>query len=291
MVPAAADRADHQPRLLLTVATALVAPDADHHNPVLIVLAPVLGGLVIGLMARFGSEKIRGHGMPEAIEAILTGGSKVQPRVAVLKPIASAIAIGTGGPFGAEGPIIMTGGAFGSLVAQFLHLTADERKTLLVAGAAGGMAATFNTPLASVLLAVELLLFEWRPRAFIPGRRRRGRRHRCRVPYCSAAAALFPVPHGRCTSLPPSYAAVRRRRRIAGLLAVVATVLVYVSEDAFGRLPVALDVVAGDRRSCHRCRRPVRATGARRRVRRHRRGAERAAIGWVSSSASWSSRR
>ena len=116
-------------------------------------------------MARFGSEKIRGHGMPEAIEAILLGGSKVAPRVAVLKPVSAAIAIGTGGPFGAEGPIIMTGGAVGSLFAQMLRLTADERKTLLVAGAVGGMAATFNAPLASLLLAVELLLFEWRPRS------------------------------------------------------------------------------------------------------------------------------
>ena len=130
--------------------------------------APVAGGLVVGVMARYGSEKIRGHGMPEAIEAILTGGSRVEPRVAVLKPVSAAISIGTGGPFGAEGPIIMTGGALGSILAQHLHLTADERKTLLVAGAAAGMAATFNAPLASVLLAVELLLFEWRPRSFVP---------------------------------------------------------------------------------------------------------------------------
>src|SRR5690349_24678933 len=115
--------------------TALVAPDASHHSPILVVAAPIAGGLVIGLLARYGSEKIRGHGMPEAIEAILMGGSKVQPRVAALKPVSSAVAIGTGGPFGAEGPIIMTGGAIGSLFAQFLHLTADERKTLLVAGA------------------------------------------------------------------------------------------------------------------------------------------------------------
>jgi CIC family chloride channel protein len=104
--------------------TALVAPGAGHHNPAVVLLAPVAGGLVIGLMARYGSEKIRGHGMPEAIEAILLGGSKIQPRVALLKPISSAIAIGTGGPFGAEGPIIMTGGALGSLFAQLLYLTA-----------------------------------------------------------------------------------------------------------------------------------------------------------------------
>jgi CIC family chloride channel protein len=132
------------------------------------VAAPVLGGLVIGLMARFGSEKIRGHGIPEAIEAILIGGSRMSAKVAVLKPISSAISIGTGGPFGAEGPIIMTGGAIGSLFAQFFHLSAAERKTLLVAGAAAGMTAIFGTPVAAVLLAVELLLFEWRPRSFIP---------------------------------------------------------------------------------------------------------------------------
>ena len=120
------------------------------------------------VMARFGSEKIRGHGMPEAIEAILTRGSRVEPRVAILKPISAAISIGSGGPFGAEGPIIMTGGALGSVLAQHLELTPDERKTLLVAGAAAGMAATFNAPLASVLLAVELLLFEWRPSSVLP---------------------------------------------------------------------------------------------------------------------------
>jgi H+/Cl- antiporter ClcA len=129
---------------------------------------PVLGGLIVGLMARFGSEKIRGHGIPEAIEAILIGGSRMSAKVAVLKPLSSAISIGTGGPFGAEGPIIMTGGAIGSLFAQFFHLSAAERKTLLVAGAAAGMTGIFATPVAAVLLAVELLLFEWRPRSFIP---------------------------------------------------------------------------------------------------------------------------
>ena len=131
-------------------------------------LIPAAGGLVIGLMARFGSDKIRGHGIPEAIEAILIGGSRMSPKVAILKPLSSAISIGTGGPFGAEGPIIMTGGAIGSLFAQCFHLSAAERKTLLVAGAAAGMTAIFGTPVAAVLLAVELLLFEWRPRSFIP---------------------------------------------------------------------------------------------------------------------------
>ena len=134
----------------------------------LMLLAPIVGGLIIGVMARYGSDKIRGHGIPEAIESILLNGARVDPKVAVLKPISAAISIGSGGPFGAEGPIIMTGGAFGSLVAQWLHLTDAERTTLLVAGAAAGMSATFSAPLAAILLAVELLLFEWRPRSLIP---------------------------------------------------------------------------------------------------------------------------
>src|SRR3954469_1189317 len=132
------------------------------------IVVPALGGLIVGLMARYGSEKIRGHGIPEALEAILLGRSLINPKVAVLKPVSSAVSIGTGGPFGAEGPIIMTGGAFGSMFAQLFHLSAAERKTLLVAGAAAGMAAVFATPIAAVLLAVELLLFEWKPRSFIP---------------------------------------------------------------------------------------------------------------------------
>jgi H+/Cl- antiporter ClcA len=133
-----------------------------------VIVIPVIGGLIVGLMARFGSEKIRGHGIPEAIEAILFGKSRMSPKVAVLKPLSSGIVIGSGGPFGAEGPIIMTGGALGSLIAQCIDVTAAERKTLLVAGAAAGMTAVFGTPVAAVLLAVELLLFEWRPRSFLP---------------------------------------------------------------------------------------------------------------------------
>ena len=132
------------------------------------VAIPVIGALIVGAMARYGSEKIRGHGIPEAMEAILIGGSRMSPKVAVLKPLSSAVAIGTGGPFGAEGPIIVTGGAVGSLFAQFFHLSAAERKTLLVAGAAAGMTAIFGTPVAAVLLAVEVLLFEWRPRSLVP---------------------------------------------------------------------------------------------------------------------------
>jgi H+/Cl- antiporter ClcA len=141
---------------------------ATHTLGIAVVIVPVIGGLIVGLMARFGSDKIRGHGIPEAIEAILFGKSKMSGKVAVLKPLASGIVIGSGGPFGAEGPIIMTGGAIGSLIAQHFHVSAAERKTLLVAGATAGMTAVFGTPVAAVLLAVELLLFEWRPRSLLP---------------------------------------------------------------------------------------------------------------------------
>jgi chloride channel protein, CIC family len=218
------------------VASGLVAPGAVHHNPLLVLLAPVAGGLVIGLMARYGSEKIRGHGMPEAIESILMGGSKVAPRVAVLKPISSAVAIGTGGPFGAEGPIIMTGGALGSLFAQFLHLTADERKTLLVAGATAGMAATFNAPLASILLAAELLLFELRPRSLVPVTAAVSVATILRGPLLGHGAIFLstPVLHIQTTT----YLLCVVSGVVSALLAVVATLLVYASEDAFRRLPV-----------------------------------------------------
>jgi H+/Cl- antiporter ClcA/CBS domain-containing protein len=137
-------------------------------GPLLVLAIPIVGGLIVGLMARFGSDKIRGHGIPEAIETILYGESKLSPKVALLKPLSSAVSIGSGGPFGAEGPIIMTGGAIGSLFAQLFRLSAAERKTLLVAGATAGMTGIFGTPFASIMLAVELLLFEWKPRSFVP---------------------------------------------------------------------------------------------------------------------------
>ncbi len=216
--------------------TDLVAPGAEPHHALLLLLAPAAGGLVVGVMARFGSEKIRGHGMPEAIEAILMGGSKVQPRVAALKPVSSAVAIGTGGPFGAEGPIIMTGGALGSLFAQFLHLTADERKTLLVAGATAGMAATFNSPLAALVLAVELLLFEWRPRSLVPVAAAVSVATVARQPLLGSAP-LFPV-HGELHLSIGVYALCVVSGTVSGLLAILATVLVYASEDAFRRLPL-----------------------------------------------------
>jgi H+/Cl- antiporter ClcA/CBS domain-containing protein len=200
------------------------------------VVAPMLGGLVIGLMARFGSEKIRGHGIPEAIEAILIGGSRMSAKVAVLKPISSAISIGTGGPFGAEGPIIMTGGAIGSLFAQFFHLSAAERKTLLVAGAAAGMTATFGTPVAAMLLAVELLLFEWKPRSFIPVGIAAVVAAAWR-PWLLGAGPLFPytgVPVmewwglGLCAAVGVA----------AGLQSALMTVCLYGVEDLFRKLPI-----------------------------------------------------
>ncbi|AWB24657.1 CBS domain-containing protein [Methylobacterium currus] len=200
------------------------------------VCLPPLGGLVIGLMARFGSEKIRGHGIPEAIEAILIGGSRMSPKVAVLKPVSSAISIGTGGPFGAEGPIIMTGGALGSLFAQCFHLSAAERKTLLVAGAAAGMTAIFGTPAAAVLLAVELLLFEWRPRSFIPVAAAAIAATVLR-PSLFGAGPLFPF--AADPALPWwGLVACAGLGVAAGLLSGLLTRLLYACEDAFERLPV-----------------------------------------------------
>jgi CIC family chloride channel protein len=139
-----------------------------NHLGLWVIVTPVIGGIIVGFMAKYGSSKIKGHGIPEAMEAVLFNRSRIQPRVAILKPISAAIAIGTGGPFGAEGPIIQTGGAMGSLVGQIFHTTASERKVLLACGAAAGMSATFNTPIAGVILAIELLLFEFKSRSFIP---------------------------------------------------------------------------------------------------------------------------
>ena len=158
------------------------------------VAAPAVGGLVIGLMARFGSEKIRGHGIPEALEAILLGRSRMSPKVAVLKPLSSAISIGTGGPFGAEGPIIMTGGAFGSLFAQLFHLSAAERKTLLVAGAAAGMTAIFAHAGRGGAAGGRAAAVRMEAAQLHPGGRGRGRRGRCCACRCSARADLSRSP-------------------------------------------------------------------------------------------------
>ena len=214
----------------------LVSP-AGHHLGGLVVLVPAAGALVVGLMARYGSERIRGHGIPEAIESILIRGSRVEPRVAFLKPLSAAISIGSGGPFGAEGPIIMTGGAFGSMIAQFLKLTSAERKTLLVAGAAGGMSATFASPVAAVSLAVELLLFEWKPRSLVP----------VALASASAAAArryviglgpLFLAPAHPLFIGPAGLVGCALAGLAAGALSVVLTGAVYAAEDVFARLPL-----------------------------------------------------
>jgi len=196
---------------------------------------PVVGGVIVGVMARYGSEKIRGHGIPEAMEAILIGRSRIERKVAVLKPLSTAIAIGTGGPFGAEGPIIATGGAFGSLFAQAFHLSTAERKTLLVAGSAAGMAAIFATPVAAVLLAVELLLFEWKPRSFIPVACAAGVAAVLRIPLLGAGP-LFPVtPH--TTLSVSSLLACLVVGLAGGAAATLVTNLLYGVEDAFARLP------------------------------------------------------
>ncbi|MDX8445031.1 chloride channel protein [Mesorhizobium captivum] len=200
------------------------------------VIVPVIGALIIGLMARFGSEKIRGHGIPEAIEAILLGRSRLDAKVAVLKPLSSAISIGSGGPFGAEGPIIMTGGAIGSLIAQMLPVSDNERKTLLVAGAAAGMTTVFGTPIAAIMLAVELLLFEWTPRSFIP------------VAVAAIVAEVertllhLPGPIFPFTgSMEASVAGLGGWVLVgiaSGLLSGLLTQLVYACEDAFQKLPI-----------------------------------------------------
>ena len=201
------------------------------------IFVPVTGGIIVGLMARYGSERIRGHGIPEAIEAILLRGAKVEPKVTLLKPVSAAISIGSGGPFGAEGPIIMTGGALGSLVAQFFRLSSAERKTLLVAGAAAGMSATFAAPVSAVLLAVELLLFEWKPRSLIP------------VALASATAAaarhhlmgpgpLFPtVVHAPLLD-PAAMLGCVLVGLLAGALAAVLSSAIYFFEDTFHHLPI-----------------------------------------------------
>jgi H+/Cl- antiporter ClcA len=208
----------------------------DNHLGPLVVVVPIVGALIIGFMARYGSERIRGHGIPEAIEAILINGSRVEPKVAMLKPLSSAISIGSGGPFGAEGPIIMTGGAVGSMVAQLLHLTSAERKTLLVAGAAAGMSATFGSPVAATLLAVELLLFEWRPRSMIPVGLAAATAAIVR-PFLMDGGALFPRPPSGPIG-PGALIACVAVGLLAGALSALLTQAVYTSEDAFARLPI-----------------------------------------------------
>ncbi|SFO98630.1 H+/Cl-antiporter ClcA [Variovorax sp. OK605] len=208
---------------------------AEHTLGAWVIVVPVIGGLIVGLVARYGSDKIRGHGIPEAIEAILFGKSKMSPKVALLKPLSSGIVIGSGGPFGAEGPIIMTGGAIGSLIAQHFHLTAAERKALLVAGATAGMTAVFGTPVAAVLLAVELLLFELRPRSLLPVA------VACAVagfarPLLMDPGPLFPLQ----TAVPGPLAMLSCviAGVLCGALSASLSISLYKVEDWFGKLPL-----------------------------------------------------
>jgi chloride channel protein, CIC family len=209
---------------------------AANHLGWWVILVPVAGGLVVGVMAKYGSSKIKGHGIPEAMEAVLVNRSRIEPKVALLKPISAAIAIGTGGPFGAEGPIIQTGGAIGSLVGQVLHTTTVERKVLLACGAAAGMSATFNTPIAGVILAIELLLFEFKSRSFIP-----------LVIASTLATAVHMVLLGAGPmfqvgvvdfGVPRSLPFYIVLGPICGLAAVVLSKVLYWVEDAFEKLPV-----------------------------------------------------
>jgi H+/Cl- antiporter ClcA len=212
------------------------ASPAGNHLGLWVILIPALGGIVVGLMARWGSRAIRGHGIPEAMEQVLLNESRIPPRITWLKPISSAIAIGTGGPFGAEGPIIATGGALGSLVAQLMHVTADERKTLLAAGAAAGMAAIFSAPISAVLLAIELLLFERRARSLIPvalaATASTGVRY-----LLEGSQAIFPMPDVAIPTL-PALATYIVLGLLIGVISVGITKLVYAIEDGFEKLPI-----------------------------------------------------
>ncbi|TMA25942.1 MAG: chloride channel protein [Deltaproteobacteria bacterium] len=217
------------------LSTAFVSP-ADNKLGPLVVLVPVGGAIVVGLMARYGSAAIRGHGIPEAMEQVLLNKSRIPARITLLKPLSAAIAIGTGGPFGAEGPIIATGGALGSLLGQFLHTTAAERKTLLAAGAAAGMTATFGSPVAAVLLAVELLLFELRPRSLIPVALAAAAATAVRIAFVGTATA-FAMPN----IVQPSESALAAYIALGALVGIVAvgvTKAVYAIEDLFEHLPI-----------------------------------------------------
>jgi len=215
--------------------TELISP-AGHHLGLWVIAVPVVGGLIVGAMARWGSAAIRGHGIPEAMEQVLLNQSRIPPRITFLKPVSSAIAIGTGGPFGAEGPIIATGGALGSLVGQLMHVTAIERKTLLASGAAAGMAAIFGSPISAVILAVELLLFELRPRSLIPvalaATTATGIRYAMVGSQAVFAMPQVANPGGGALLF---YVALGA---LLGLVSVGVTRAVYAIEDAFDHLPI-----------------------------------------------------
>src|SRR5215212_9038365 len=221
------------------ISTAFVTP-AHNRLGWLVVIIPAIGGIIVGLMARYGSKAIRGHGIPEAMEQVLLNESRIPGRIVWLKPLSAAVSIGTGGPFGAEGPIIATGGAMGSVVGQFFRTTAMERKTLLAAGAAAGMAATFGSPVSAVLLAIELLLFEYRPRSLIPVALAAAVATGVRIAFVGSAP-VFPIPE-----VPqPSGAALAAYvvlGALIGLVAVAVTRIVYAVEDGFEKVGERLGV-------------------------------------------------
>lgn len=215
--------------------TSFVSP-AHHHLGLWVIAIPVIGGLIVGGMARWGSKAIRGHGIPEAMEQILRNESRIPARITWLKPVSSAIVIGTGGPFGAEGPIIATGGALGSLLGQLIHVTADERKTLLAAGAAAGMAAIFAAPISAVLLAIELLLFERRARSLIPVALAAATAASIRY-HLEGSEAVFAM----STIAIPGVMALLVYTLLGALLGVIGvgiTKLTYGIEDVFEKLPI-----------------------------------------------------
>jgi H+/Cl- antiporter ClcA len=209
---------------------------ADNHLGLWVIGVPVAGGVIVGFMARFGSKAIRGHGIPEAMEQVLTNQSRIPARMTFLKPLSAAIAIGTGGPFGAEGPIIATGGALGSLIGQALRTTAVERKTLLAAGAAAGMAATFGSPVSAVLLAIELLLFELKSRSLIPVSLAAATAAGVRIAFVGTSP-IFPMPelHAPSGGALASYIGIGL---LVGVCSVGVTKLVYAVEDYFEKLPI-----------------------------------------------------
>lgn len=216
-------------------ATTFVSP-ADHQLGPWVVLVPIAGGVVVGFMARYGSAAIRGHGIPEAMEQVLTNASRIPARVTFLKPLSAAVAIGTGGPFGAEGPIIATGGALGSLLGQTVPMSPTERKTLLAAGAAAGMAATFGSPVSAVLLAVELLLFEYRPRSLVPVALAATVATAVRIAFVGAAP-VFAMP-AVVDATAAALAVYVALGAVVGAASVAITRLVYAIEDGFAHLPL-----------------------------------------------------
>ncbi len=209
---------------------------AGNHLGLWVILVPVAGGIVVGAMARWGSRAIRGHGIPEAMEQVLLNESRIPPMITWLKPLSSAIAIGTGGPFGAEGPIIATGGALGSLIGQVTHVTADERKTLLAAGAAAGMAAVFAAPVSAVLLAIELLLFERRARSLIPVALAAVVGAGMHVVF-EGGAPMFPMPAVAAPDM-IALASYILLGALVGVVSVGVTRLTYAIEDSFEKLPI-----------------------------------------------------